>query len=103
MMSIDGDIVDPSRPEDHRGEKVDGLPHGPPAPRHVFDEEKWVPAPKTLTGLNQTERVCSVCGVIKVTVHEPGGGARREWRLTADSLHQSAAEIVCLGMIGQAR
>lgn len=71
----------------------------PIQPRHVFEPEKWVPAHKTLTRLNQTERTCSVCGVVKVTVHEEGGAARREWRATAHG-EQVDGEIVCVGMIG---
>lgn len=55
-----------------------------PVPRHVFppggdvyvaqDPERGRPHP-------QTERTCSVCSVVKITVHGPNGGAWREWRL----------------------
>lgn len=30
--------------------------------------------------LEQTERLCSACGVVKVTVHGAGGNSWREWR-----------------------
>lgn len=69
--------------------------------RHVFDpQEKWVPAHRTPTRLNQTERTCTLCGVVKVTVHEEGGAARREWRASEHGV-QGEAEIVCAGMVGK--
>lgn len=73
----------------------------PPKPRHVFPSSGglWVPAHKTLTRLPQTERTCTVCGVVKVTVHEEGGGARREWRWTEHG-EQGTAELACKGLIG---
>jgi hypothetical protein len=77
-------------------------PANQPAPRHVFPSGGlWVPAHKTLTRLAQTERTCTVCSVVKVTVHEEGGGARREWRWTEHG-EQFAKEPACTGSIGAA-
>lgn len=71
-----------------------------PAPRHAFDGSfVSVPAHRTLTRLPQTERTCATCGAVKVTVHEDGGGARREWRASATG-EQTTMEPVCTGMIG---
>lgn len=68
-----------------------------PAPiRHDFPPEgAWIPANKTVTGRPQTERTCSICGVVKVTVHTDSGGARREWRMAQDSVSQGEREIPC--------
>lgn len=72
-------------------------------PRHAFDGAiSTVTAKQSLTGLSQTERTCTLCPVVKVTVHERGGGARREWRPSKDSPYQGTSEIVCTGVIGMA-
>lgn len=74
------------------------LPNAAPQ-RHSYAREVYVPAHKTLTRLPQTERTCTLCGVVKVTVHEDGGGARREWR-QSEAGEQGAGEIFCAGMVG---
>lgn len=48
--------------------------------RHVFGPPKPEP-PKPLLGRHQqTERICPLCKLVKVTVHPPEGGGWREWR-----------------------
>lgn len=52
-----------------------------PAPKH-----KWTLVPtyvhqdKTVSGCNETERECQLCGLVKITVHTPTIGAYRAWR-----------------------
>lgn len=53
--------------------------------RHVFDDPVSVPPSIELDRHQQTERTCSVCGAVKVTVHAPDGRAWREWRQSASS------------------
>lgn len=58
--------------------------HLPPPtrrPPHVFGEPRPVPANHVLGRHQQTERTCSICKVVKVTVHSPDGRGWREWRL----------------------
>lgn len=55
--------------------------HAPP-PRHRFGDPVSVPANYELDRHQQTERACTICGAVKVTVHGPGGRHWREWRLT---------------------
>lgn len=60
--------------------KPKASPEPPPeaAPRHrwghsrnVFNEH---------TGNDQTQRICVLCGLVKITVHPPRGYPWREWR-----------------------
>lgn len=80
MISPDGDIVHPARPEDDRGSDVLQLPHRPALPRHAFGAPLFVPQDPSRDAHPQTERICANCGLVKVTVHGPGGDAWREWR-----------------------
>lgn len=59
-----------------------------PAPRHVFCDPVSIPPSLELDRYQQTERTCSVCGAVKVTVHAPDGRAWREWRTSS-----SAAQV----------
>jgi hypothetical protein len=87
MISPEGDIVHPSPPEDDRGEVVRRLPVrvGQEIPQHIFGGPVFVPRSLELDRHPQTERTCSVCGAVKVTVHAPAGGGWREWRVGAST------------------
>lgn len=76
-------------------------PANAPRQRHVFAEPEWAPPHKTPSGRPQTERTCTIpnCGVVKVTVHEEGGGASRAWRYP-DSTRQFDDEPPCPGLSG---
>jgi hypothetical protein len=65
-------------PEGH----VVHMPARPGQP-HKFGEPVFVEANAALDRHSQTERTCSVCGAVKVTVHAPDGGGWREWRVGA--------------------
>lgn len=71
----------------------------PAARRHVVGDPVSVAATKSRSGLPQTERTCTRCGVVKVTVHERGGGAHREWRWF-ESGSQFSDEPPCITSIG---
>jgi len=73
--------------------------HLPPAYRqvrlpHQFGDPVSVAANVTLSRHPQTERTCTVCGAVKVTVHGSNGIAWREWRKCASD-EQTAVEVVC--------
>lgn len=70
---------------------------GLPAKPHQFGAPVSVPASLELDRHPQTERTCSVCGVVKVTVHAPDGEAWREWRASASSAqHRLADDLPCI-------
>ncbi|MDI1264981.1 MAG: hypothetical protein PS018_17160 [bacterium] len=64
------------QPDDH----VTHLPPPKRRPPHIFDAARTTPKDPARGRLEQTERTCVVCGVVKITVMQPGGGAWREWR-----------------------
>lgn len=55
------------------------------APRHKFGDPVSVPASKSASGQQQTERTCTLCRAVKVTVHGPGDDHYRAWRTSADA------------------
>lgn len=61
---------------------------GSPRSPHRFGDPVSVPANPALGRHPQTERTCTLCGVVKVTVHGADGKHWREWRSGA-----SAAQI----------
>lgn len=61
---------------------------------HQFGDPVSVPGTITLSRHPQTERTCTVCGAVKVTVHGHDGIAWREWRKSASD-EQTAVEVVC--------
>ncbi|WP_445222235.1 hypothetical protein ACKWRH_21510 [Bradyrhizobium sp. Pa8] len=70
---------------------------------HVFGDPISVPPSLELDRYQQTERTCSVCGVIKVTVHAPDGRAWREWRQSASSAQlRLRDDLPCVPKIGGA-
>lgn len=77
-------------------EEIAHLP--PPVVRrspHIFAAPVSVPANQLLARHQQSERVCSVCGAVKVTVHAPGSRSWREWRLSATGLQCKRGEPPC--------
>lgn len=52
------------------------------SPRHDWRKltPRMVPASESPTGCDQTERECSVCGLLKITVHPPRELPYRAWR-----------------------
>jgi hypothetical protein len=57
-----------------------------PALRHRFDTHVWVPPGKSKSGYAQTERICTLCGAVKVTMHAmPDDKTGRAWRTSADA------------------
>lgn len=69
-------------------------PKRQPPPPHKFSDPVSVVANVTLSRHPQTERTCTACGAVKVTVHGSDGIAWREWRKTASD-EQTAVEVVC--------
>jgi hypothetical protein len=61
---------------------------------HKFGDPVSVPGTITLSRHPQTERTCTVCGAVKVTVHRSDGIAWREWRKSASD-EQVATEMAC--------
>lgn len=96
MILPDGYVHHPMPDDDENVARlpVQPVPMKRPGILHVFQGDVSVPAGETSTCLPQTERTCKTCGVVKVTVHEVGGGARREWRKSVTS-EQVAREIFC--------
>ena len=87
------------------GEVVTGsFPDVPPAPapRHVFGEPVSVAPSLELERHQQTERTCSVCGAVKVTLHASDGRAWREWRVSASSAQHLLfhGDLPCSPQIG---
>jgi hypothetical protein len=62
---------------------------------HKFGDPVSVPANPALDRRPQTERTCSLCGAVKVTVHPREGGGWREWRVSASSA-QVTTEPPCV-------
>ncbi|MCS3725483.1 hypothetical protein [Bradyrhizobium betae] len=71
-----------------------------PGPHHVFGAPVSVPPSLELERHQQTERTCSVCGTVKVTVHAPDGRAWREWRRSASSAQIACDDLACVPQIG---
>ena len=65
-----------------------------PLKAHKFGDPISVAASFELERHAQTERTCNFCGAVKVTVHPPEGGGRREWRASASSV-QGLDEPIC--------
>ncbi|EJN14730.1 hypothetical protein PMI42_01703 [Bradyrhizobium sp. YR681] len=88
------------------GDVVTGnFPDAPPAPaqRHVFGDPVSVTPSLELDRHQQTERTCSVCGAVKVTVHAPDGSAWREWRAsTSAAQRRFDDDLPCAPKIGGA-
>lgn len=78
-------------------------PFGACAPaRHVFGEPVSVPPSYELSRYQQTERTCSLCGAVKVTVHGPDGAAWREWRVSSSAAQlRLNDDLPCRGAIGE--
>jgi len=70
-----------------------------PALKHTFDSHVYVPAKISVSGRDQTERTCKVCGAVKVTLHGTGetAGIARAWRANADAEQvETFAAPVCV-------
>ena len=65
---------------------------------HIFGDAVSVPAHKTLTRHQQTERTCLICGAVKVTVHGENF-AWREWRKRGEA-GQGIDDLVCEPTLG---
>lgn len=72
--------------------EVVALPRADEA-QHKFGDPSYQPAPDGRADIlpRQTERVCMICRIVKVTVHGSNGLHWREWRLPG-----SAKQIVRL-------
>lgn len=69
--------------------------------RHVFGEPVSVPPSLELDRHQQTERTCSACGAVKVTVHAPDGRAWREWRQSASAAQlRLRTDLPCAPQLG---
>jgi len=85
---------------------TDTLPDGYmvhlPAIKHRFDPHVWIPAGKSCSGYAQTERTCSLCGAVKVTIHGmPGGLTGRAWRVSSDAEQIETFDApVCVPKVG---
>jgi len=53
---------------------------------HIFGVEARIAADMSPSGKNQIDRICNICGVVKVTVFGEGGLAWREWRLKGSDI-----------------
>ena len=63
-----------------------GAPRPPlplPALKHRFDAHVWIPSGQSRSGYPQTERTCTTCGAVKVTIH--GAHIGRAWRASEDA------------------
>lgn len=66
-----------------------------PALKHQFEDPVWIPAATSVSGRPQTERICKVCGAVKVTLH--GNDTGRAWRSSADAAQVETFEApVCV-------
>lgn len=54
-----------------------------PALKHRFDTHVWIQADRSRSGRPQTERACTTCGAVKVTLH--GADTGRAWRTSAEA------------------
>lgn len=98
MISPDGDIVHPPAPEDERGTNIARLPAPKNRPPHIFGDPVSINPDPFRARHQQTERTCSVCQLVKVTVHHPDGRAWREWRLPrcADQIDDDQGAPACI-------
>lgn len=70
-----GGDVNPSSPSATPGRSQ---PLSLPPLKHRFDTHVWIQADKSISGRPQTERTCTTCGAVKVTLH--GADTGRAWR-----------------------
>lgn len=63
----------------------------PLEPRH-----KWGEATYAGERAERTERLCALCGLVKITVHPPQGFPYREWRTRAGKPWQGDNTPPCL-------
>lgn len=69
--------------------------------RHRYGSDSYVTKYESDDGRSRNLRTCEACGTIKVTVHDPNGGAHREW-WTDGMMH--LREPVCVPVeVGAAR
>lgn len=59
---------------------VEAVPEFGKALRHHWGPPISIHASMTSSNCEQTERVCTACGLTKITVHPPKGIPWREWR-----------------------
>lgn len=50
------------------------------APRHKWRDDGFRHRDSTPTNCDEHERVCELCGLVKITVHQPVGIPPRAWR-----------------------
>lgn len=67
-----------------------------PRRTHKWSHPICVFGDRTVTGCEQSERTCSHCGLIKITVHPPHGIPWREWRYPDDPKVQHKGEATPL-------
>lgn len=67
-------------------EPASAIAHLPPL-KHHFGEPIWIPGSHSISGRAQSERICKLCGAVKVTLHGTGetAGIGRAWRASADA------------------
>jgi hypothetical protein len=70
----------------------------PPSP-HTFGDAKWIKPDPARDRHAQTERTCSACGAVKVTVHAPNNRHWREWRKNAGA-DQGPLPVACEPIFG---
>jgi hypothetical protein len=68
--------------------------HMPPL-KHALNSDVWIPAARSISGRDQSERTCIRCGAVRVTLH--GTGFPRAWRRSADAAQIETFEApVCV-------
>jgi hypothetical protein len=64
--------------------------------KHSWDVHRWIRHDESPDGNSRTERTCSLCQMVKITVHPPRGLPWREWRPHDGQLWGGTATPPCL-------
>lgn len=73
-----------------------------------MSKHRWEKEPKRLAaseradGNASTERACTICGMVKITVHPPYGLPWREWRTRTGGVMIGGATPRCFTIDGDA-
>jgi hypothetical protein len=76
------------------------VPDTEPARNHSWGEPKTILPHESPDGNERTDRVCSLCSMVKITVHPGRGFPWRAWRTKDGKLWVGDATPPCLGAAG---
>lgn len=55
-------------------------------PNHKWGDPKRIPASESTDGCERSERTCTKCPLVRITVHPPKGLPYRKWRHAGEEM-----------------